>query len=474
MLYSARCPDRDQRRRVGPCPEPSPETPLTVAVVGATGAVGRTMIQVLHERDSRSVSSGCSPPRARPAGARGRRPGARGPARRRPTRSRASTSRCSPPVAARPRRSRPRRRARRHGHRQLQRVAHGARRPARREPGQSRTTPRSTRASSPTRTAPRCSSCRCSWRCVTAVGLERVVVDTYQSVSVAPATRRSPSSRRRSRAHAAGQPKQAHRLPAPDRLQRPPRDRRVPRRRLRPRRSGRSSRRAARSCTCPTCASSCTAVRGPGVLRPHARRSTSRRASPSRRTGRASCSPRCHGVVVQDDPAGAPLPTGHGRRRHRRHLRRPGPPGRLDPDGRGLSLWVVSRQPPQGRRDERGPDRRGARAARLGPGGGPRAPRRRRNGWPRASRDRCRAPRGARGGGRRGPRRAPDAGFTRAGPRPSRARVTRTPRWCSWARGRASTRTARAGRSWAGPAACSCSCCGRSAGRASRCTSRTS
>ena len=31
-------------------PRTSPQTPLTIAVVGATGAVGRTMIQVLHER----------------------------------------------------------------------------------------------------------------------------------------------------------------------------------------------------------------------------------------------------------------------------------------------------------------------------------------------------------------------------------------------------------------------------------------
>jgi len=56
------------------------------------------------------------------------------------------------------------------------------------------------RASSPTQTAPRCSSCPCSWPCANAVGLERVVVDSTRP-SPAPALRRWRSWEAQIRAH---------------------------------------------------------------------------------------------------------------------------------------------------------------------------------------------------------------------------------------------------------------------------------
>ena len=53
------------------------------------------------------------------------------------------------------------------------------------------------------------------------VGLERVVVDTYQSVSGTGADALA-ELEGQIRAHVAGEPKRAERLPAPDRLQRAP------------------------------------------------------------------------------------------------------------------------------------------------------------------------------------------------------------------------------------------------------------
>ena len=60
------------------------------------------------------------------------------------------------------------------------------------------------------------------------------------------------------------------------------------------------------------------------------RRSTSRRATRSRPSGRASCSPPCPGVIVQDDPADARLPAGDRGGRSRRDLRRSRPARHLD------------------------------------------------------------------------------------------------------------------------------------------------
>ena len=143
---------------------------------------------------------------------------------------------------------------------------------------------------------------------------------------------------------------------------------------------------------------------------------------------------------------------------------RPRPPGSdevyvgrvrqdLSIDGnRGLAFWVVSRQPAQGRGVERRGDRRGARRARLDPQG-ERAPAG--AGPGDAPRDARRAPGGARGDRRARSGRARDAASTRRARRPCPARATPTPRSCSSARARASTRTARAGRSSVAPAGCS-------------------
>ena len=78
--------------------------------------------------------------------------------------------------------------------------------------------------------------------------------------------------------------------------------------------------------------------------------------------GRASCCARAPGVEVVDDPASNGYPTalaGAGRDevlvgRIRRDPSHP----------RALNLWVVERQPAQGRRHQRDPDRRGAARAR--------------------------------------------------------------------------------------------------------------
>ena len=106
--------------------------PLTVAVVGATGAVGRTMLQVLIERAFpfaalRPLAS------ARSAGTTlvDRRPPPRPSRRRARSRSRALTSPSSRPAPPSPGPSAPAAAAGRRGrHRQLLAVAHGNRHPA--------------------------------------------------------------------------------------------------------------------------------------------------------------------------------------------------------------------------------------------------------------------------------------------------------------------------------------------------------
>ena len=282
-------------------PGTSPES-LIVAVVGATGAVGRTMIQVLLEKPLPDrASCGSSPRSARRAG---RMPSAAPSSRwawRRRRRSRASTSRCSAPAAAPRRTLAPEAAAaRRGGHRQLERVAHGPRRAARRVARSTPTTSRGTRASSPTPTARRCSSCRRSWRSATR-SASSGSSSTPTRRSPGTATRRSSSSRSRSRPT----PRAARRSRASTRT----------RSRSTPcptstcssttgtrRRSGRSSRRAARSSTCRTSGSR---ARPSGCRCSSAtpRRSTSRRATRSRRSEARALFAAVKGVVVQDDPA---------------------------------------------------------------------------------------------------------------------------------------------------------------------------
>ena len=194
-----------------------PETtrsPLTVAVVGATGVVGRTMIQVLNEREFpvgelRLLASGRSAGRTiaidgqthqiGEAVARGVRRGRHRPLlgrRRHLARARAAG-----------------RGTRRDRHRQLERVADGSDDPARRQrgqPGRPRGPPGHHRqpqllddAARPVLMALRDS-----------VGIERVIVDTYQAVSGTGADAIA-EFEGQIRAHVAGEPKQASVYPHP-------------------------------------------------------------------------------------------------------------------------------------------------------------------------------------------------------------------------------------------------------------------
>ena len=156
------------------------------------------------------------------------------------------------------------------------------------------------------------------------------------------------------------------------------------------------------------------------------------------------------GVIVRDDPANNvyPLPTEGagvdevfvGRIRADASL----------PAGKGPRLLGRLRQPAQGCRHQCRRDRRAGGPQRL-------AGARPRSALPepcdeRGARRRTRGHRAARSA----PARA--AASPRGAPRPSLGRATPTPRWCSWARARARTRTARVGPSSVLPAR-SCRSC---------------
>ena len=235
----------------------SHSNPLTVAVVGATGVVGRTMVQVLARAglpDRRAAAA-----RVGPIG---------GP------------DRVGGRTIARSRSRRPRRDAFEGvdialfsaGARHL--AGARARRPAARgatvidnsiawrmDPGVplvvSQVNPDDLAAHEGIIANPNCSTMQLVPVLMAlrdSVGIERVVVDTYQSVSGTGAERdrraRGPDPRPRRRRAQDG-----HRVPPPDRVQR-----RCPRSTSSSttatrRRSGRSSPRAARSSTCPICGS---------------------------------------------------------------------------------------------------------------------------------------------------------------------------------------------------------------------------
>ena len=163
--------------------------PLTVAVVGATGVVGRTMIQVLDEREFpvgelRLLASGRSAGRTVSVGGRTHRDRGGRPGRLRRRRHRAvhrrrrHLARARAAAAARGR----------HGHRQLVGVADGPERSRSSSPRSIRTTSRATKASSPTRTARRCSSRRCSWPCATASAWS-----AWSSTRTSPSPARAPT-----------------------------------------------------------------------------------------------------------------------------------------------------------------------------------------------------------------------------------------------------------------------------------------
>ena len=165
--------------------------------------------------------------------------------------------------------------------------------------------------------------------------------------------------------------------------------------RARPTRSRSSATRAARSSSSPTCSCPATLRAGAGLHRPLAvdqRRGSSEPLSP--RAGPPRSSPGADGVELADVPT--PLEAAGGDPTHRR----PHPPRPHRPDGRPRPVRL-RRQPPQGRRPQRGPDRRSAPRPPLAPAGwcplasassaGGRGPRRTSGSRPRSGRPRPRA-----------------------------------------------------------------------------------
>ena len=198
-----------------------------------------------------------------------------------------------------------------------------------------------------------------------AVGLERVVVDTYQSVSAGPARRDrrargpGPRPRRRRAADRLG-------LPAPDRVQRAARDRRLPRQRLHE--GGVEGRHGEPQDPPPAGAPDLVHGRpDPGLDEPL-------RGGPRRdpRPDLARAGPR----AVRGRPGGGRpgrpgrprLSTRDRRRRPRRDLRRPGAPRPVDRRRSRPRPVGRERQPAQGCRDECGRDR--PRSSSTGAGSG--------------------------------------------------------------------------------------------------------
>ena len=436
---------------------------LTVAVVGATGVVGRTMIQVLNEREFpvgelRLLASGRSAGRTVSIDGRAHEiveatPRCLRRGRHRPVLGRRATS---------PRNSRRRRRQR--GATVIDNSSAWRMDPvdpARREPGQPGRPRGPSRASSPTPIARRCSSCPVLMALRDTVGLERVIVDTYQAVSGTGADAIA-EFEGQIRAHVCGRAEAGQRLPPPDRVQRAAAGRRVPRQRLHE--GGVEGRQREPQDPPPAGA--------PGLVhgraRPRLRRAL--RGGP-RRDARAD-----HARAGTSAVRGRP-----GRRCPGRPVDLDLPAGdraagsddifvgrvRADPsiaDGRGLAFWVVSDNLRKGAATnavqiaealvERGWVAGGSATSRrraAGRAGGRQSARR---GGPGDRRDPRRAPGGARGGRGPGPSLHPMPPPRDAHARPSPARAAPTPRSCSSVRAPGSTRTARAGRSSAAPATC--------------------
>ena len=314
--------------------------PLTVAVVGATGVVGRTMIQVLRERDFpigelRLLASG------RSAGATVSVDGATHEVREAPPEAFDGVDialfSAGGDVSRGPRPGR--RRPRRHGHRQLERLADGARRPARREPGEPgrrRLARGDHRQPELLDDAARAGAHGPARHGRPRAGRRRHVPERVRDRRRGDRRARGPDPRPRRR-----RAQDRDRLPAPDRLQRPARDRRLPRQRLHPR--GVEGRH--REPQDPPPAGPADLVHGrprPGLRQPLRGGPRRDESSRSRRSGPATLFAAVPGVVVRDDPAAHVYPLATeaagrdeifvGRVRQDPSI----------PDGRGLAFWVVS------------------------------------------------------------------------------------------------------------------------------------
>ena len=309
-------------------PRTSPQTPLTIAVVGATGAVGRTMIQVLHERrfpigELRLLAS------ARSAGKRIAIDGQEHEIREATPdafegvdialfSAGGGTSKALAPEAA---------------DRGATVIDNSS--AWRYEPDiplvVSQVNPEDLETHEGIIANPNCSTMQLVPVLMAlrdSVGLERVVVDTYQSVS-GTGHKAVAELEAQIAAHAAGQPKQATVYPHPIAFNALPEidvfleDGST-------KEEWKVIAESRKILHLPDLRVACTAVRVP-VFYAHSEAVHVETREPITPGRARELFAQVDGVVVQDDPAGAPLPTGHGRRRHRRHLRRPGPPGRLDP-----------------------------------------------------------------------------------------------------------------------------------------------
>ena len=328
-----------------------------VAVVGATGNVGREMLNVLvRARISRTAKSWRWPRRARSA-PKSRSATACSRSRRSTiTISRAPTS-ClmsaggkvskewSPKIAA----------AGRARDRQFQRLAHGPRRAAGRARGERRRAePASRRASSPIRTARPSSSSSRSSRCNDEAKIKRVVVSTYQSVSGA-GKEAMDELFRQTRAVFVADPIEDEHLHQADRLQRDPADRRLPRLRLhqgrmeddgRDAEDPRSRHPAHRAPACACRCSSATREVGHRRIRAPDHRGRARASFCARRRAcSSSTSARTAATSRRSNAPARTRPSSAASARTRR-------------SSMACRMWVVSRQSAQGRGAQRGADRR--------------------------------------------------------------------------------------------------------------------
>ena len=200
------------------------------------------------------------------------------------------------------------------------------------------------------------------------VGLERVIVDTYQAVSGTGADAIA-EFEGQIRAHVAGEPKQATVYPHPIAFNALPQvdvflDNGYTKEEWKVVSESR------KILHLPELRVSCTAVRVP-VFVSHSEAVHVETRDPITPERARQLFGAVEGVVVQDDPSSSTYPLASEAAGQRRHLRRACQDGSVDRRRPRARVLGRQRQPPQGRGDERGPDRRSARRARLGPAGRP-------------------------------------------------------------------------------------------------------
>ena len=352
--YTPAVPGPDQRP-CGAAPSMN-RNALTVAVVGATGVVGRTMIAVLNERAL--PGRGAAPARLRALGrpdGLGRRPHARdrrGRARRlRRRRHRAVLGRRRHLARARPRGRRPRR----DGHRQLVGLADGPDDPARRVAGQ----PRRPRGPPGHHRQPELLDDAARAGAHGAARQRRPRAGRRRHLPVGLGHRRGRHRRAggQVRAHVAGEPRSRRGLPAPDRLQRAARDRRLPPQRLH--QGGVEGRH--REPQDPAPAGPADLVHGgphPGLRQPFGGGPRRDARADHARSGPASCSRPCRASSSRTTRRTHDYPLATEAAGRDEIFVGPGPPRPVDRRRPRPRLLGRLRQPAQGRGDQRRRDRR--------------------------------------------------------------------------------------------------------------------